>query len=73
MANDTIIDLPANYHGGGAPVTFADGHAELRAWSSADTRFPKQSGLAADKYNLISVAADDPDLAWLRAHATVPE
>ena len=73
MVQDTIIDVPANYHGGGGPVTFADGHAELHRWLSPDTRFPQQSGVITEKYNFISVASDDVDLLWLRDHATRPE
>jgi prepilin-type N-terminal cleavage/methylation domain-containing protein/prepilin-type processing-associated H-X9-DG protein len=73
MSNDVIIDVPANYHARSGPVTFADGHAELHHWSSTDIQFPQQSGVATAKYNMINVAADDPDLLWLRDHATKPE
>jgi prepilin-type N-terminal cleavage/methylation domain-containing protein/prepilin-type processing-associated H-X9-DG protein len=68
-----MVEIPANYHGGGGPITFADGHAELHRWLSPDTRFPQQSGVITEKYNFISVAPDDPDLLWLQAHATRPE
>jgi len=68
-----MVEIPANYHGGGGPVTFADGHVELHRWSSPDTHFPQQSGVATEKYNFISVAADDPDLLWLQNHATRQE
>jgi prepilin-type processing-associated H-X9-DG protein len=27
-----IFDFPANYHGGGASLAFADGHAEIHKW-----------------------------------------
>jgi prepilin-type N-terminal cleavage/methylation domain-containing protein/prepilin-type processing-associated H-X9-DG protein len=69
----TMVEIPANYHGGVGPVTFADGHAELHRWLSPDTQFPQQSGFATEKYNFIAVDADDPDLLWLQAHATVPQ
>jgi len=70
MVNATMVEIPANYHGGGtAPVTFADGHAELHRWLSKDTKFSQQTA-AADKYDFISVDPDDPDLVWLQAHAT---
>jgi prepilin-type N-terminal cleavage/methylation domain-containing protein/prepilin-type processing-associated H-X9-DG protein len=75
-AQDIIINIPANYHGGSGPVTFADGHAEIHRWRSPGTtlkEMPQQSGLATQKYNFINVASDDEDLLWLRAHATVPE
>ena len=73
MVNDTMIELPANYHGGSGPITFADGHAELHRWLGPDTQFPQQSGVPAENYKFIPVAADDPDLLWFQAHATVPE
>lgn len=31
-------DLPASYHGGGANLTFADGHAETRTWQFRSTK-----------------------------------
>jgi prepilin-type processing-associated H-X9-DG protein len=73
MANDTMVEIPARYHGGGGPVTFADGHAEIHHWQSPDTQFPQQSGVATENYKFIPVASDDPDLLWLRDHATRPE
>jgi prepilin-type N-terminal cleavage/methylation domain-containing protein/prepilin-type processing-associated H-X9-DG protein len=70
MGGATMVEIPAGYHGGGGPVTFADGHAELHRWQSTDTQFPQQSGVPAENYKFISVAADDPDLLWLRTHGT---
>ena len=73
MVSATMVEIAANYHGGGGPITFADGHVEFHRWLSPDTRFPQQSGIATEKYNFISVAPDDPDLLWLQEHATIPE
>jgi prepilin-type processing-associated H-X9-DG protein len=73
MVNDTMVEIAANYHGSGGPITFADGHAEFHRWVSPDTHFPQQSGIATKKYNFMPVASDDPDLLWLRDHATRPE
>jgi prepilin-type N-terminal cleavage/methylation domain-containing protein/prepilin-type processing-associated H-X9-DG protein len=70
MVNASMVEVAANYHGGGGPVTFADGHAELHRWSSPDTQVRQQSGVATENYKFISVAPDDPDLLWLQAHAT---
>ena len=30
-----IVDYPANYHNGGAGLSYADGHAEVHKWSDA--------------------------------------
>jgi prepilin-type processing-associated H-X9-DG protein len=73
MINDTMVEAPANYHGGTGPVTFADGHVQLQRWRSPDTAKPQEVGLATEKFNFISVDPADVDLAWLRAHATVPD
>jgi prepilin-type processing-associated H-X9-DG protein len=73
MVNDTMVEIAANCHGGGGPVTFADGHVEYHRWLSPDTQFPQQSGVATTNYKFIPVAPDDPDLLWLRDHATRPE
>jgi prepilin-type N-terminal cleavage/methylation domain-containing protein/prepilin-type processing-associated H-X9-DG protein len=73
MVNDTMVEVAANDHGGGGPVTFADGHAELHRWRSPDTQFSQQSGVPTENYKFIPVAADDPDLLWLQDHATRPE
>ncbi len=35
-------DIPASLHGGGCGFSFADGHAEMRQWLSATSRFPVQ-------------------------------
>ncbi len=73
MENDTMIEIPANYHGGGSPVTFADGHAEQHRWLSPDTQFTQQSGVITEKYNFIPVDSQDPDLLWLQSHATTSQ
>lgn len=58
------IDMPANYHDGGAGVAFADGHSEIHRWQgsalSPRISYTTFSGLAAP--------ANDPDIAWLRYH-----
>jgi len=33
-------DAPASNHGGGACISFADGHSEIHKWLSAATKFP---------------------------------
>ena len=73
MANDVIRNFPAGFHGGSGAVTFADGHAELHRWCSAELQAPQQSGLATKSYVLQTVAADNADLLWLRDHGTRPD
>ncbi len=57
------IDLPANYHDGGAGVAFADGHAETHRWQSSALKFP----VAFSFPSSTTVPANDPDLRWLRS------
>ena len=33
-------DLPASHHGGGANLSFADGHTEIHFWKSVTTKMP---------------------------------
>ncbi|HXR07947.1 MAG TPA: hypothetical protein VN765_11495 [Candidatus Acidoferrum sp.] len=59
----TWLDSPAQYHGGGCNLSFADGHVGFRKWT--------------DKYILTGSSAQfasDPasgDLAWVQARCTV--
>jgi prepilin-type N-terminal cleavage/methylation domain-containing protein/prepilin-type processing-associated H-X9-DG protein len=74
MINATMINLPSNFHGGTGATTFADGHAELHRWRSPDLLGVKQvTGIVPAEENFLTVDPADVDLAWLRAHATVPE
>ncbi|MCX6895172.1 MAG: type II secretion system protein [Verrucomicrobia bacterium] len=73
MVNNFIRNLPAIFHGGACPVTFADGHVENHRWRSPGLQIPQQFGPATRQYNVLPVAADDPDLLWLRAHGSVAE
>jgi prepilin-type N-terminal cleavage/methylation domain-containing protein/prepilin-type processing-associated H-X9-DG protein len=36
----TWADLPASLHGGGATISFTDGHTELKKWKLPETRLP---------------------------------
>jgi prepilin-type processing-associated H-X9-DG protein len=33
-------DIPASYHNGAAGFSFADGHAEVKKWLSATSKYP---------------------------------
>jgi prepilin-type N-terminal cleavage/methylation domain-containing protein/prepilin-type processing-associated H-X9-DG protein len=56
-------DLPASFHNGGANLSFADGHQELRRWQRDSTKKPAKPDVAALPLEL---AADDlADLKWV--------
>lgn len=56
------IDLPANYHDGGASLALADGHSEMHRWQGSVLRFPVTVGA----FPSIPPTPNDPDLLWLR-------
>jgi prepilin-type N-terminal cleavage/methylation domain-containing protein/prepilin-type processing-associated H-X9-DG protein len=73
MVGNQAVNVPSDYHGGSAPVTFADGHAEIHRWVTPEFQRPQPSGTETVKQEFIPVSATNADLAWLRAHATAPE
>lgn len=56
------VELPANYHDGGAGVTFADGRAEIHRWQGSVLKFP----ISFSYFSAFTPAANDPDIQWLR-------
>lgn len=56
------IDLPANYHDGGAGVAFADGRSEIHRWQGSALRF----GVTTVTFPNGNAAPNDPDIQWLR-------
>lgn len=62
------MDLPANQHGGGASLAFADGHAEMHRWQASVLKVP----VTFDSYGGTTTALSDPDVAWLRYRTPRP-
>ena len=69
MVTDQIVNFPGDYHGGAGGVTFADGHAEIHKWRSAELQAPQQ-GTETMKEQFLMVSANNVDLIWLRTHGT---
>lgn len=61
----TWYDMPANYHDGGAAISFADGRAEIHRWEASV--LPRTVTTSPSVPSLI-VPANDPDYLWLRYH-----
>jgi prepilin-type N-terminal cleavage/methylation domain-containing protein/prepilin-type processing-associated H-X9-DG protein len=63
-----IVDKPANYHGGAAGFSFADGHSEMHKWQGTLLRTP-----VSNQPLTLSSVANDPaglgDSYWLCQHA----
>jgi len=63
-------NVPANYHGGAANLSFADGHIETHHWVVADTRRPNVAGGVTSK----PVSVSPPtDFDWLKDRASIPK
>lgn len=73
MVQNQIVNFPAGYHGGSGGVTFADGHAEIHRWRSAELQAPQQFGNQGVKHEFTRVDANNVDLVWLRRHGTAPQ
>lgn len=69
MGTAQIVNFPSGYHGGSGGVTFADGHAEIHSWRSGELSAGQQY-VQSVKHEFTPVAANNPDLKWLREHAT---
>lgn len=63
-------DRPANYHGGTGAFSFADGHAESRAWR--DGLIANEPVLGQNPSGTQTFTADlnAGDLPWIQAHTT---
>jgi len=70
MLENQIVNYPASYHGGSGGATFADGHAVIHRWLSSTLQPRQQIGDQTTKREFTAVAANNPDLRWLREHAT---
>ncbi len=72
MVNNQIVNVPAGYHNGSGATTFADGHAEIHRWRSPEV-LARQQTTETVKHEFEVVFPTNPDLIWLRAHATAPQ
>ena len=65
---DDICDFPAQYHNGGANFSFADGHSQIRKWTTSLLLSPPQANIV--KQYPTPLSAFNPDVFWLMDHAT---
>ncbi len=72
MVKDQIANVPAGYHNGSGATTFADGHAEIHRWQSPEV-LARQQTVETVKHEYQAVFPTNPDLVWLRTHATNPK
>jgi prepilin-type processing-associated H-X9-DG protein len=62
-----LVDYPSFYHGGGASVSFADGHVIRKIWQDPRT-IPAYSPEKRLQLNIPS--PQNPDVLWIQDHAT---
>jgi prepilin-type N-terminal cleavage/methylation domain-containing protein/prepilin-type processing-associated H-X9-DG protein len=65
---EDICDYPAQYHSGGASFSFADGHSQLKKWTTPQLLQPSQWNKTLDYPTPLS--AFNRDVFWLMDHAT---
>jgi len=66
-SQQTIVDYPADWHDGGASLSFADGHAATWKWQDLRTTPPYRRGV----YLLLNVASpNNPDVLRLQEATT---
>ena len=80
-ASGTVVDWPANYHGGACGLSFSDGHSEIHKWrgtSTASTPYGWQNApirynqyLTASTISESSGAGSIDDVGWLASVTTV--
>lgn len=55
-------DLPASYHNGACGFSFADGHAEIKKWQSATSKYPVKFNFSVRAFD----AAGRQDFQWYK-------
>jgi prepilin-type N-terminal cleavage/methylation domain-containing protein/prepilin-type processing-associated H-X9-DG protein len=70
-ASAYLHSYPANFHGDGANLAFADGHAQRRKWLDARTRHDNRYCACIVSYvkqGYFTKCPDNLDVAWLQEH-----
>jgi len=68
--NGLFFHLPATQHGGRGAAAFADGHVATRRWRAPFTLTMSRTNWLPNHLALYSKG--NPDLEWLKKHASVP-
>jgi len=68
-STQSIVDYPASYHGGSGGFSFADGHSELKKWTTAQIRDKPLEG-EVRPYPTPLGGQYNKDVAWMQERAT---
>jgi prepilin-type processing-associated H-X9-DG protein len=72
LAVNQIPNFPAAYHAGSGGISFADGHAEMHHYKTAEFQPPQTMGQETVKKEFTNIPANNADMLWLRAHLSIP-
>ena len=72
LAVNQIPNFPAAYHAGSGGLSFADGHAEMHHYKTAEFQPPQTMGQETVKKEFTNIPANNADMLWLRTHLSVP-
>ena len=73
MDTTVLVDFPAQYHAGGAGISFADGHSEVHRWIDAFAQILPPNTAATGipgKSPTISAPPNSQDLGWIQPRTT---
>ena len=71
LTMNEIPNFPAAYHAGSGALSFADGHAEMHRYRTAEFQPPQAFGQEAIKKQFTMIPANNIDMLWMRAHLSV--
>jgi prepilin-type processing-associated H-X9-DG protein len=71
LTMNQIPNFPAAYHAGSGALSFADGHAEMHRYRTAEFQPPQASGQESVKKQFTNVSANNIDMLWMRDHLSV--
>ena len=71
LTMNEIPNFPAAYHSGSGALSFADGHAEMHRYRTAEFQPPQAFGQEAVKKQFTMISANNIDMLWMRAHLSV--
>jgi prepilin-type N-terminal cleavage/methylation domain-containing protein len=66
----TIVDLPSNYHNNAGGFNFADGHSEIHKWLDPRLAPPHVNGVHLPINTQGTASPNNLDVLWLQLHAT---
>jgi prepilin-type processing-associated H-X9-DG protein len=67
-----LVDYPAHYHGGGAGISYADGHSEVHKWLDAFANPIISGATGGPGYQPLPAPNPCQDLSYLQPRTSAP-